>query len=99
MVSLGRVIERMDEKEEVVLESLLDSKAITAIRAGLHLRPDFWDDFLRLCNQPAIAELFGIRKEVIARWPARVREGLATVQHMDGEEAATKKAGLIKTGY
>lgn len=98
MTSLCRVIEVMNE-DELVLEEV-SPKATAAVRAGLNLRPDFWDDFLKVCNQSqALSELLGVRREVIARWPSAVRAALAAVERQDSADAATKKASLITTGY
>ncbi len=96
MTTLARVIEQMDC---LVLEDV-DPKAAVAIRAGVNQRADFWDDFIKICNQSqALSELLGVRKEVIARWPTAVREVLAQVEKQDSLEASTKKASLITTGY
>lgn len=95
MVSFAQLMEQMNEP---IVEHH-DAKTI-AIRAGLNLSPEFWDDFLKLCNQSqALSELLGVRREVIASWPNNIREGLAQVQKLDGSEAAMKKATLITTGY
>lgn len=73
---------------------------IIAIRAGNNLSNDFWDDFLKLCNQShALSDLLGVRREVIASWPQRIREGIAQVEKLDGSEASLKKATLITTGF
>jgi len=97
MTSFARLMEHMGEN--VLLEDI-DPKAIVALRAGQNIRPEFWDDFLKICNQSqALSELLGVRKEVIARWPNQIREGLAQIDKLDGAEALTKKATLITTGY
>jgi hypothetical protein len=101
MTSLCRVLEQMDN-EDTLLEyatSESNSKAIGVIRSGMNLSPNFWADFLRLCNQPHLSELLGVRKEIVARWPSIIRECLDTVRRLDSEEATGKKANLITTGY
>jgi len=100
MTSFCRVLEQMEEA--LALESVAepDSKAIGAIRTGLLQNPEFWTDFLKICNQSAnLSVLLGVRKEVIARWPAVIREYLDHVRRLDSEDALTKKANLITTGY
>jgi hypothetical protein len=99
MTSFARVLEQMNG--DTVLEFAdANPKAVIAIRAGLNIRPEFWDDFLKMCNQSqALSELLGVRREIIARWPNQVREGLAHVERQDSTEAASKKANLITTGY
>ncbi len=100
MTSFGRLIEQMDSDETVLESTELDSKAVVAIRAGLNFDADFWDTFLKMCNQSqAMSELLGVRREIIARWPNQIRQGLAQVQRQDSAEASTKKAVLITTGY
>lgn len=100
MTSLCRVIEQMNCEDATVLENYENSKALAAIRAGSNLRSDFWDDFIKVCNQSqSLSELLGVRREVIARWPAAVREALAKVEKQDSVQALDKKASLITTGY
>jgi hypothetical protein len=100
MTSLCRVIEQMNCEEATVLENYDNSKALVAVRAGSNLRADFWDDFIKVCNQSqSLSELLGVRREVIARWPAAIREALAKIDKQDSAEALTKKASLITTGY
>ena len=98
MTSFCRLIEKMDES--MVLENIDNSKAIAAVRAGINLRADFWDDFIKICNQSnALSELLGVRKEIIARWPNAVREALSQVEKQDSMASVSKKASLITTGY
>ena len=102
MTSLCRIIEQIEQEKEdqLALESYENFKAGVVIRTGMHLRDDFWDDFIKICNQSqALSELLGVRKEVIARWPSAIREALAKVQQQDSAEQSRKKATLITTGY
>jgi len=96
MTSFSRLIEHMND--DVLFEET-DPRAIAVVRAGINLRADFWDDFLKICNQPSLSELLGIRKEAIARWPTIIRTALADIERMDSMEASKKKANLITTGY
>ena len=97
MTSFGRLIEQMDG--DTLLEEV-NLKAVVAIRAGLNIDPNFWDNFLKICNQSqSLSELLGIRRETIARWPGQIRENLANVEKLDSADAVTKKATLITTGY
>jgi len=98
MTSFGRLIEQMNG-DDTLLENI-DLKAIVAIRAGLNISPEFWDNFIKICNQSqSLSELLGVRREVIARWPNQIRDNLANVEKLDSADAVTKKATLITTGY
>jgi hypothetical protein len=91
----------MNDDNALALESVQpDSKAIGAIRAGLNQDPEFWTNFLKICNQSAnLSVLLGVRREVIARWPSVIREHLEHVRRLDSEDAVNKRANLITTGY
>ena len=97
MSSFYRVLEQLDE--HMALRSEPDPKAIAAVRAGVNLDPEFWDQFLKLCNNPALPALLGVRRDVISLWPSKIRENLSHIEAMDSQEAAYKKANLITTGY
>lgn len=102
MTSFCRVLELMEE-ENITLEhsnEMSNSRVIGAIRAGLNIDPQFWDNFLKVCNQSAaLSELLGVRKEVIANWPNLIRNNLEQVRVLDGQDAQHKRANLIQTGY
>ena len=77
-----------------------DNASIDAIKTGLNIREDFWDDFLSLTNnREALAELLEIRPEQIANWPYRIKEGLDKVHKSsddtDEEDMDTK---IMHTG-
>ncbi|RDJ35492.1 MAG: hypothetical protein DWQ19_11795 [Crenarchaeota archaeon] len=97
MASFGQVLERMQNESVKTSEN---PEAAAAVRAGLNLNADFWDDFIKICNQSkALSELLGVRRDVIARWPNEVRKALAQIERQDSAEAMNKKASLITTGY
>lgn len=100
MVSFCRILEHMNNENLVLEELNANSKVIGVIRSGLNIRADFWDDFLKICNQSGpLSELLGVRKEVIANWPTIIRTNLDQVKQLDGQDALQKKANLISTGY
>jgi hypothetical protein len=102
MLSFQKMIEIMNEDSLLESEdSRNDEKCIAAIRAGLKIDEEFWDEFLRLCNNTEVlSHLFEIPKERMSKWPSRVRKYLELTKKIDGDEQAmNKKAKLISTGY
>jgi len=96
MTIFCRVLEQLDEH----MAPEPDARMVAAIRAGLNIDPNFWNDFLRLCNSPALPYLLGVNKSTISQWPAKIREYLTHVETMDSQDASrNKKANLITTGY
>lgn len=96
MISLHRTVELIEEQS--TCESAENSKSILAIRAGLNVNPQFWEEFMQVCNQSsALAELLGVRQEVIGGWSAKIRTGLKQVEQMD--RGISTKAAMITTGY
>lgn len=99
MISLGRVLEQLEESMLAEENNMPSSGLTAAVRAGLNLRPDFWDDFMKVCNQStALAELLGVRKEIISRWPMVIRSTVEKVRQMDNHESSQGTARLIRTG-
>lgn len=61
-----------------------ETKATRAIRAGLHVRDDFWQDFMNVCNNAeALAALLDVRVDQVTSWGAKVRHGLKLVEEAD----------------
>lgn len=76
-----------------------DSASIKAIKTGLNIREDFWDDFLSLThNAEALADLLDVRPEQIANWSYRIKEGLDEVQKSDDVEEEDMDTKIIPTG-
>lgn len=72
-----------------------DSKAVLAIKHGQNIRDDFWDDFIRLTNNPeALSELLGVSSQDIALWPIKIKEQLDKLEN-DVEDVKTK---VLDTG-
>lgn len=97
MTSFCRVIEQLDEHYALTNEP--DVKALAAVRAGLNIDPQFWEDFLQLCNNPNLPYFLEINRSTIAKWPAKIRQHLTHIENMDSQHAATKKSNLITTGF
>jgi len=94
-VSFAKLWEMMDQP---VGDDDLDSKAMEAIRIGINIREDFWDDFLQLINDSsALSDLLGIEEAKISGWHARIKEHLDKVQSSDDVPDEGKKE-LLGTG-
>jgi len=93
-----------DSSSNPLLDAGDDSKGLAAIRNGLALLNkkkgcgNFWDAFMQLCNNSgALAELLGVKREQIIRWPSKIREGLEKVRNMDASDRDSKPES-ISTG-
>lgn len=75
-----------------------DSKAIRAIRIGLNIRDNFWDDFMQVCNNAeGLANLLNVRTEQVIKWRYNIKLHLARVRELDNREKE-KKTTIINTG-
>jgi len=77
-----------------------DSKAMRAVRAGLHVREDFWQDFMNVCNNAeAMADLLDVRVDQVTSWGSKVRHALSLVDEADRREGPAKgKKKMLQTG-
>lgn len=76
-----------------------DDKGMEAIRNGINIREDFWDDFLLVINNAAaIAELLDIPVTKIGSWHNRVKEALDKVEKADAVPDPKNKGEMLKTG-
>lgn len=117
MISFARLWTIMEEEEADIesqddstnpqkglLNSGEESKAMEAIRSGMHLRKeecgDFWEDFITICgNSDALSELLNVPRETITGWPGKIRELKEKVDVLDKEgEANSKRADILPTG-
>lgn len=79
-------------------KSHAESKASSAIRTGIGIREDFWDDFLSVINNSeGLSELLDIPVTKISSWHSRIQEELDKVKHSDLNDTAGKDT-LLKTG-
>lgn len=76
-----------------------DDKSMSAIRTGLGLREDFWDDFnLIVNNAEGLSALLDIPVEKISTWRSKVEEALDKVRDADGQSEVGKNKKIVKTG-
>jgi hypothetical protein len=74
-------------------------RAMDAIRSGMNIRPEFWDDFMQLCgNAEGLSELLEMPRHKISAWTPKVIAALERVKQADDGEAAHNKAKTIPTG-
>lgn len=69
-----------------------------AIKLGLNIRDDFWEDFIRVTNNPtALGELLGINSGKILSWGKNIRKYLQKVKKDRSSEEKPKKK-MLNTG-
>lgn len=77
----------------------LDDKAMEAIRNGINVREDFWEDFLLVINNSgALSVLLDIPATKIGAWSQRVKEALDKVKQADAVPDPKDKGKMLKTG-
>lgn len=79
----------------------IDTASMKAIRTGLNIRDNFWEDFIQVCNNAdALAELLGVRAEQISGWSGKIKHNLDRVNKADaaGEGEDKKKTKVLNTG-
>jgi hypothetical protein len=97
MTSFQRLLENMHNFREEENKAS-ESKAMDAIRTGINVREDFWDDFLLVINNGAgMSELLGVPMTVISGWHSKVRHVLEKVQQADAVPDPKKRGKLIHT--
>jgi hypothetical protein len=96
MITFGRLWENMAFEEEPTE----NTKAMKAIRLGLNIRDDFWDDFIRLMNSPeAVADLLNLRPDQVSSWGSLVSENLDKVRNADNlDKKQIKRHKVLHTG-
>lgn len=76
-----------------------ETKSMLAIRNGIGIRSNFWEDFLSLLNDSeSVAELFGIPIEKVSTWRNKVQHSLKLVKNSDNTMVPREKGKLLKTG-
>jgi len=96
MVSFHKIMEHMEAYREEKTHSN-DRKAVEAIRNGLNVSEDFWDNFLLVLNNSgALSELLGVPTTKIASWRSRVQKYLDQVQAEDDVPDPKKRAKMIR---
>jgi hypothetical protein len=97
MLKEAQEILPVDTNNEVpLLDSGEDSKTMELIRVGKNLNPEFWDNFMKICNNTeALANLLGISANDITNWTSRIKDALDKVEKTDVGGSRNK---MLKTG-
>lgn len=76
------------------------NKGDSAIRTGIGVREDFWNDFLLVINNSSgLSELLDIPVTKIFSWRERIKEALNRVQEEDlTPDSSKSKKKMIHTG-
>lgn len=77
----------------------LDDKAMEAIRNGINVREDFWDDFLLVINNSgALSVLLDVPATKIGAWHQNVKQALDKVKQADAVPDPKDSGTMLKTG-
>jgi hypothetical protein len=70
----------------------IDSQCMEAIRNGMNLREDFWQDFIAVTNNAeALSILLGIPAIKISKWNSKIKKYLTKYYEEEGHEVDLKK--------
>lgn len=76
-----------------------EDKSMSAIRTGLGVRDEFWDDFLLVINNSeGISQLLDIPTTKISSWHDKVKHVLNNVRQADTSPDVKDNGKLLKTG-
>jgi hypothetical protein len=78
-----------------------DSKKMHAIRTGLNVNEEFWDEFMQVCNNSdGLSELLDVPSASIIGWASKIKDALEMVRQADstGEGDEKPKSKVINTG-
>lgn len=78
-----------------LLDSGEDTKAMEVIRAGKALDKNFWENFIKICNNDGFAELLKIKSHQTSDWASRIKGVLEKVENMDSQKNKNK---MLATG-
>lgn len=96
MVSFQKMMEHMDVYREEVSDTS-ERKASEAIRTGLGIRKEFWEDFLLLLNNSAaLSQLLKVPQTKVSSWRVRVQRYLNQIEAEDEVPNPKKRAKLIR---
>lgn len=96
-VSFQKLWESMESARKG--EHHLDDKSMEAIRNGINVREDFWEDFLLVINNSgALSALLNVPVTKIGEWHQRVKNALDKVKQADTVPDPKDKSSLLKTG-
>lgn len=95
MTSFLKLWENMNNDEN----TSENDKSLEAIRMGINIRDDFWEDFLKLVNNAeALSDLLDVPLTKISKWRQIIKQAKEKVSDMDSNVKAKKNLKLMKTG-
>ena len=96
MSSFQRLWENIQAQKE---KSPHDDRAMSAIRTGIGVREDFWDDFLLVVNNSeGLSQLLDVPVTRISGWHDKVKHALDKVRQADASPDPKDNGKLLKTG-
>ena len=78
-----------------LLDTGEDTKSMEVIRNGLSLDKNFWDNFIKICNNDGLADLLDVKSSQMSEWVSRINAVLKRVQEADRRG---KKNTMLPTG-
>lgn len=97
MPSFQKLWENIQATKE---KSPKDDRAVSAIRTGIGVRDNFWDDFLLVVNNSeGLAALLDIPATKISSWHDKIKQTLNQVHQMDNTPKPKNNGKLLKTGH
>lgn len=97
MNSFQRLWENMQAAKNE--ETMPDDRAMSAIRTGIGVRDEFWDDFIAVLNNSEdLSELLDIPVTKISSWRSKIQHALNKVRDADSDTEQKKNGKLMKTG-
>lgn len=81
----------------LIKENVAETPAMKAIRTGLNIDDNFWNNFILICNNPeALSELLDVNMEKVASWGNKVKHNLDLVKN--NKENNKQLTKVIDTG-
>lgn len=97
MASFQRLLENMKHFQEEENKAS-ETKAMDAIRTGINISEDFWDNFLLVINNGSgMSELLGVPMTAISSWHSKVRNIYEKVKQADTVPDPKKRGKLLHT--
>jgi hypothetical protein len=91
-ISFHKLSEMMDQIPQE------EEKGLEAIKAGLNISPDFWENFINLCgNADAMADLLEVPRHKVSGWSQKIRTSLDKVGNTSNTDTG-ERAKLMPTG-
>lgn len=94
MISFQKIWENMQAEKQLPE----DDKSLLAVRNGIGINSDFWEDFLLVINNSDVAELLDVPMSKISDWRSKIIETLDRIKEIDSNSEPSVNKKLLKTG-